>query len=183
MGPGLERATMPFGGQNSAALAGLPRAAAKPRSGFDPFFAHEAHVNLRVLRDSPQGCGNDEPCGQGLPTDHSFITILARFDGPDLAARPRGTCLVTFGTVMKRGSPSVLIRPTAWPELALTTRKERERGLTCPRSSATLAETPAGLVRLRCLERFGENSAGATPSRARPGAPERPGGRRTRILR
>src|SRR5262245_9074353 len=82
---------------------------------FMPFFANEAHVNLRFLHYPPQDVDDDEQFGQGPHTDNSFITVLARTEVPGLAVRlPSGewlappvidgTFLVNLGNMMKRWS-------------------------------------------------------------------------------
>jgi len=86
-----------------------------PADHFAPFFAGEAHINLRFLHYPPQDIADDEQFGQGPHTDNSFITILARMDVPGLAVRlPSGewlapplipgTFLVNLGNMMKRWS-------------------------------------------------------------------------------
>ncbi|HEY7252583.1 MAG TPA: 2-oxoglutarate and iron-dependent oxygenase domain-containing protein [Methylomirabilota bacterium] len=86
-----------------------------PADFFAPFFAGEAHINLRFLHYPPQDVGDDEQFGQGPHTDNSFITILARTEVPGLAVRlPSGewlapplipgTFLVNLGNMMKRWS-------------------------------------------------------------------------------
>jgi isopenicillin N synthase-like dioxygenase len=106
-----------------AALAGLgertlpvlARALDLPADHFAPFFAGEAHINLRFLHYPPQGTEDDEQFGQGPHTDNSFITFLAREDVPGLAVRLPGgewlappvipgTFLVNLGNIMKRWS-------------------------------------------------------------------------------
>jgi isopenicillin N synthase-like dioxygenase len=93
----------------------LARALDLPAGYFAPFFANEAHINLRFLHYPPQEIDDDEQFGQGPHTDNSFITILAREGGPGLAVRlPSGewlappvipgTFLVNLGNVMKRWS-------------------------------------------------------------------------------
>jgi isopenicillin N synthase-like dioxygenase len=93
----------------------LARALGMPADHFDPFFAGEAHINLRFLHYPPQDIADDEQFGQGPHTDNSFITILARTDVPGLAVRlPSdewlappvipGTFLVNLGNMMKRWS-------------------------------------------------------------------------------
>ena len=93
----------------------LARALAMPADFFAPFFANEAHVNLRFLHYPPQEIDDDEQFGQGPHTDNSFITILAREDVPGLAVRLpsgewmappviEGTFLVNLGNIMKRWS-------------------------------------------------------------------------------
>lgn len=93
----------------------LARALDMPADYFAPFFAPEAHINLRFLHYPPQGSDDDEQFGQGPHTDNSFITMLAREDVPGLAVRlPSGewlappviprTFLVNLGNVMKRWS-------------------------------------------------------------------------------
>jgi len=93
----------------------LARALGMPAEHFAPFFADEAHINLRFLRYPPQDIADDEQFGQGPHTDNSFITILARLEVPGLAVRlPSGewlappvipgTFLVNLGNMMKRWS-------------------------------------------------------------------------------
>jgi isopenicillin N synthase-like dioxygenase len=93
----------------------LARALGMPAGHFAPFFAGEAHINLRFLHYPPQDIADDEQFGQGPHTDNSFITILARMDVPGLAVRlPSGewlappvipgTFLVNLGNMMKRWS-------------------------------------------------------------------------------
>jgi isopenicillin N synthase-like dioxygenase len=93
----------------------LARALEMPLDFFAPFFAHEAHVNLRFLHYPPQETNDDEQFGQGPHTDNSFITMLAREEVPGLAVRLPGgewlappvipgTFLVNLGNVMKRWS-------------------------------------------------------------------------------
>jgi isopenicillin N synthase-like dioxygenase len=93
----------------------LARALDMPARHFDPFFANEAHINLRFLHYPPQAIDDDEQFGQGPHTDNSFMTFLAREDVPGLAVRlPSGewlappvidgTFLVNLGNMMKRWS-------------------------------------------------------------------------------
>jgi isopenicillin N synthase-like dioxygenase len=93
----------------------LARALDLPADHFAPFFAAEAHANLRFLHYPPQDVDDPEQFGQGPHTDNSFITFLAREDTPGLAVRlPSGewlappvipgTFLVNLGNVMKRWS-------------------------------------------------------------------------------
>ncbi len=93
----------------------LARALDMPAAFFAPYFANEAHVNLRFLHYPPQESEDDEQFGQGPHTDNSFITILARMDVPGLAVRLTsgewmapplipGTFLVNLGNMMKRWS-------------------------------------------------------------------------------
>jgi isopenicillin N synthase-like dioxygenase len=93
----------------------LARALDLPRDHFAPFFADEAHINLRFLHFPPQETDDDEQFGQGPHTDNSFLTFLAREDVPGLAVRlpsgewlappvVPGTFLVNLGNMMKRWS-------------------------------------------------------------------------------
>jgi isopenicillin N synthase-like dioxygenase len=93
----------------------LARSLGMPAGHFAPFFANEAHINLRFLHYPPQETDDDEQFGQGPHTDNSFITMLAREDVPGLAVRlPSGewlqppvipgTFLVNLVNVMKRWS-------------------------------------------------------------------------------
>ena len=93
----------------------LARSLDMPADHFAPFFADEAHINLRFLHYPPQEIDDDEQFGQAPHTDNSFITILAREEVPGLAVRlPSGewlappvipgTLLVNLGNMMKRWS-------------------------------------------------------------------------------
>ena len=103
----------------------LARALEMPAGHFAPFFANEAHINLRFLHYPPQEMDDDEQFGQGPHTDNSFITILAREDVPGLAVRlPSGewlappvipgTFLVNLGNMMKRWSNDRFLSTPAW---------------------------------------------------------------------
>ena len=93
----------------------LARALEMPADYFAPFFADEAHINLRFLHYPPQESQDDEQFGQAPHTDNSFITMLAREEVPGLAVRLpsgewlappviAGTFLVNLGNVMRRWS-------------------------------------------------------------------------------
>lgn len=93
----------------------LARALDMPAGYFAPFFANEAHANLRFLHYPPQETDDDEQFGQGPHTDNSFVTMLAREGGRGLAVRlPSGewlappvipgTLLVNLGNMLKRWS-------------------------------------------------------------------------------
>ena len=93
----------------------LARALDMPAQHFAPFFANEAHINLRFLHYPSQETDDDEQFGQGPHTDNSFMTFLAREDTPGLAVRLpsgewlappliEGTFLVNLGNMMKRWS-------------------------------------------------------------------------------
>ncbi len=86
-----------------------------PADCFAPFFAGEAHANLRFLHYPPQERGEDNLFGQAPHTDNSFMTALARTDVPGLAVRlPSGewfpppvipgTFLINLGNIMRRWS-------------------------------------------------------------------------------
>ena len=86
-----------------------------PEDCFAPFFAGEAHRNLRFLHYPPQDAGEDNLFGQAPHTDNSFMTALARTDVPGLAVRlPSGewfappvipgTFLINLGNIMRRWS-------------------------------------------------------------------------------
>jgi isopenicillin N synthase-like dioxygenase len=86
-----------------------------PGNFFAPFFAGEAHANLRFLHYPPQDQGEDNLFGQAPHTDNSFMTALARTDVPGLAVRlPSGewfpppvipgTFLINLGNIMRRWS-------------------------------------------------------------------------------
>jgi len=85
------------------------------RDYFAPFFADEAHANLRCLHYPPQEGDEDNLFGQAPHTDNSFMTALARTDVPGLAVRlPSGewfpppiipgTFLINLGNIMRRFS-------------------------------------------------------------------------------
>src|SRR5271157_2177812 len=82
---------------------------------FAPFFANEAHANLRFLHYPPQEAVEDNSFGQAPHTDNSFMTALARTDVPGLAVRLpsgewfpppiiSGTFLINLGNMMRRFS-------------------------------------------------------------------------------
>ena len=86
-----------------------------PPDHFAPFFAHEAHVTLRLLHYPPQMASEDNLFGQAPHTDNSFMTVLARTEVPGLAVRLTsgewlapplipGTFLVNLGNMMRRWS-------------------------------------------------------------------------------
>jgi isopenicillin N synthase-like dioxygenase len=86
-----------------------------PAGFFAPYFADEAHANLRFLHYPPQDTTEDNTFGQGPHTDNSFMTALARTEVPGLAVRlPSGewfappvipdTFLINLGNVMRRWS-------------------------------------------------------------------------------
>ncbi len=86
-----------------------------PSDFFAPFFASEAHANLRFLHYPPQDAGEENLFGQAPHTDNSFMTALARTDVPGLAVRlPSGewfpppiipgTFLINLGNIMRRWS-------------------------------------------------------------------------------
>jgi len=82
---------------------------------FAPYFANEAHANLRFLHYPPQDTLEDNTFGQAPHTDNSFMTALARAEVPGLALRLRsgewfappiipGTFLINLGNIMRRWS-------------------------------------------------------------------------------
>jgi isopenicillin N synthase-like dioxygenase len=86
-----------------------------PPDYFGPFFANEAHANLRFLHYPPQETVEDNAFGQAPHTDNSFMTALARTDVPGLAVRLpsgqwlappiiAGTFLINLGNIMRRWS-------------------------------------------------------------------------------
>jgi len=86
-----------------------------PPDYFAPFFANEAHANLRFLHYPPQDPDEENLFGQAPHTDNSFMTALARTDIPGLAVRlPSGewfppplipgTFLINLGNIMRRWS-------------------------------------------------------------------------------
>ncbi|HEY1794491.1 MAG TPA: 2-oxoglutarate and iron-dependent oxygenase domain-containing protein [Stellaceae bacterium] len=86
-----------------------------PEDFFAPFFADEAHANLRFLHYPPQDADEDNLFGQAPHTDNSFMTALARTEVPGLAVRLAsgewfappiipGTFLINLGNIMRRWS-------------------------------------------------------------------------------
>jgi isopenicillin N synthase-like dioxygenase len=82
---------------------------------FAPYFANEAHANLRFLHYPPQDTLEDNTFGQAPHTDNSFMTALARTEVPGLAVRLAsgewfappiipGTFLINLGNIMRRWS-------------------------------------------------------------------------------
>jgi isopenicillin N synthase-like dioxygenase len=82
---------------------------------FAPYFANEAHANLRLLHYPPQDTVEDNSFGQAPHTDNSFMTALACTKVPGLAVRlPSGewfappilpgTFLINLGNIMRRWS-------------------------------------------------------------------------------
>ena len=96
-------------------LPGFAAALDMPSDFFAPYFANEAHANLRFLHYPPQDAGEENLFGQAPHTDNSFMTALARTDVPGLAVRlPSGewfpppiipgTFLINLGNIMRRWS-------------------------------------------------------------------------------
>jgi isopenicillin N synthase-like dioxygenase len=96
-------------------LPGFAVALGMPADFFTPFFANEAHANLRFLHYPPQPDRSENAFGTAPHTDNSFMTALARTDVPGLAIRLpsgewfpppliAGTFLVNLGNIMRRWS-------------------------------------------------------------------------------
>jgi isopenicillin N synthase-like dioxygenase len=96
-------------------LPGFAVALEMPEDYFAPFFANEAHINLRFLHYPPQEDMSENTFGTAPHTDNSFMTALARTDVPGLAIRlPSGewfappvlpgTFLINLGNMMRRWS-------------------------------------------------------------------------------
>jgi isopenicillin N synthase-like dioxygenase len=96
-------------------LPGFAVALDMPPDTFAPFFADEAHINLRFLHYPPQHDISENTFGTAPHTDNSFMTALARTDVPGLAVRlPSGewfappvipgTFLINLGNMMRRWS-------------------------------------------------------------------------------
>ena len=96
-------------------LPGFAVALDMPPDTFAPFFANEAHINLRFLHYPPQEDMGENTFGAAPHTDNSFMTALARTDVPGLAVRlPSGewfappvipgTFLINLGNMMRRWS-------------------------------------------------------------------------------
>jgi isopenicillin N synthase-like dioxygenase len=93
-----------------------------PPDFFAPYFANEAHANLRFLHYPPQDTVEDNSFGPAPHTDNSFMTALARTEVPGLAVRlPSGewfvppiipgTFLINLGNIMRRWSNDRLSTP------------------------------------------------------------------------
>jgi isopenicillin N synthase-like dioxygenase len=96
-------------------LPGFAVALGMPADFFTPFFANEAHANLRFLHYPPQPDMSENTFGTAPHTDNSFMTALARTDVPGLAIRLpsgewfpppliSGTFLINLGNIMRRWS-------------------------------------------------------------------------------
>ena len=96
-------------------LPGFAAALDMPPDFFAPFFANEAHANLRFLHYPPQQDMSENTFGTAPHTDNSFMTALARTDVPGLAIRLTsgewfappvipGTFLINLGNIMRRWS-------------------------------------------------------------------------------
>jgi isopenicillin N synthase-like dioxygenase len=96
-------------------MPGFAVALGMPPQTFAPFFAGEAHANLRFLHYPPQDAAEDNLFGQAPHTDNSFMTVLAQGEVPGLSVRlpsgewfapPHlpGTFLVNLGNIMRRFS-------------------------------------------------------------------------------
>ncbi|MGE0419493.1 MAG: isopenicillin N synthase family dioxygenase [Acetobacteraceae bacterium] len=96
-------------------LPGFAVALGMPADHFAPFFANEAHANLRFLHYPPQADMSENTFGAAPHTDNSFMTALARTDVPGLAVRLTsgewfappvipGTYLINLGNIMRRWS-------------------------------------------------------------------------------
>jgi isopenicillin N synthase-like dioxygenase len=86
-----------------------------PSDFFAPYFANEAHANLRFLHYPSQDAREENLFGQAPHTDNSFMTALARTEVPGLGVRlPSGewfappiipgTFLINLGNIMRRWS-------------------------------------------------------------------------------
>jgi isopenicillin N synthase-like dioxygenase len=117
--PGMRAAMMAYfdalGAMCDRMLPPFAAALGLPADFFAPYFADEAHANLRFLHYPPQDTIEDNSFGQGPHTDNSFMTALARTEVPGLALRfPSGdwfapplipgTFLINLGNVMRRWS-------------------------------------------------------------------------------
>jgi isopenicillin N synthase-like dioxygenase len=119
VGPAMRRDMMAYfhalGAMCDRILPAFAVALEMPPDYFAPFFANEAHANLRFLHYPPQDAGEDNLFGQAPHTDNSLMTALARTDVPGLAVRlPSGewfpppvlpgTFLINLGNMMRRWS-------------------------------------------------------------------------------
>jgi isopenicillin N synthase-like dioxygenase len=117
--PGLREDMMAYfhalRGMCDRMLPGFAVALGMPSDYFAPFFANEAHINLRFLHYPPQEDLSENTFGTAPHTDNSFMTALARTDVPGLAVRlPSGewfappvipgTFLINLGNMMRRWS-------------------------------------------------------------------------------
>jgi isopenicillin N synthase-like dioxygenase len=106
-------------------LPGFAVALGMPADYFTPFFANEAHINLRFLHYPPQEDMSENTFGTAPHTDNSFMTVLARTDVPGLAMRlPSGewlappvipgTFLINLGNMMRRWSNDRFLSTPHW---------------------------------------------------------------------
>ncbi len=117
--PGLREDMMAYfhavGAMCDRMLPGFAVALGMPPDYFAPFFANEAHANLRFLHYPPQQDMSENTFGAAPHTDNSFMTALARTDVPGLAVRLTsgewfappvipGTYLINLGNIMRRWS-------------------------------------------------------------------------------
>lgn len=117
--PGLREDMMAYfhalRGMCDRMLPGFAVALEMPPDFFAPFFANEAHINLRFLHYPPQEDTSENTFGTAPHTDNSFMTALARTDVPGLAVRLTsgewfappvipGTFLINLGNMMRRWS-------------------------------------------------------------------------------
>lgn len=117
--PGLREDMMAYfnalRGMCDKMLPGFATALDMPPDFFAPFFANEAHSNLRFLHYPPQEDTSENTFGTAPHTDNSFMTALARTDVPGLAIRLAsgewfappiipGTFLINLGNIMRRWS-------------------------------------------------------------------------------
>ncbi|MGE0224633.1 MAG: isopenicillin N synthase family dioxygenase [Acetobacteraceae bacterium] len=117
--PGLREDMMAYfhavGAMCDRMLPGFAVALGMPADHFAPFFADEAHANLRFLHYPPQADMSENTFGAAPHTDNSFMTALARTDVPGLAVRLTsgewfappvipGTYLINLGNIMRRWS-------------------------------------------------------------------------------
>ncbi len=117
--PGLRDDMMAYfhavGAMCDRMLPGFAAALDLPADFFTPYFADEAHANLRFLHYPPQADMTENTFGAAPHTDNSFMTALARTDVPGLAVRLTsgewfappviaGTYLINLGNIMRRFS-------------------------------------------------------------------------------
>jgi isopenicillin N synthase-like dioxygenase len=130
-------------------LPGFAVAVDMPPDTFAPFFANEAHINLRFLHYPPQEDTSENTFGTAPHTDNSFMTALARTDVPGLAIRlPSGEWFATRGD-QRVGHRPLLHRVFPQPEPVFNDRmpaKLRVGGQSSAVSAGRLSGSGVGIL-------------------------------------
>jgi isopenicillin N synthase-like dioxygenase len=152
---------------------------------FAPYFANEAHANLRFLHYPPQDTVEDNSSGQAPHTDNSFMTALARTEVPGLAVRlPSGewyappiipgAFLINLGNIMRRWSndrflstPRGVINESGTDRIRSPISTVRTRTLSSSASPPALASTIRRAIRQPFSATLFSNSTGPITSTKR----------------